>query len=98
MKCIKTTPSPAKLKPLNPIVYVFFLKSILRGCLHHVVGRHEWISGDGSGSAACLHGEITEDKDKPYLKSGSEAHVALRKVIMDKTFLRQLEKYTNFRY
>lgn len=70
------------------------------GVLHHVVGEHEWLLPYSEGGVpACSHGPLTgEDRgEKEYLVKGSQAHEALRKVVLDKGFLNKIHYYLNFR-
>lgn len=71
----------------------------MRGILHHVTNKHEWISGDGASTAACEHGElVSEEREKPWIQSGSPAHTALSKIILDRNWLMKAgEMYCNFR-
>jgi hypothetical protein len=64
-------------------------------CLHHVVNEHEWATGQ------CNHGALdTRDiGDKEWLEPESQPHVALRKILLDRTWLKNAgERYCNFRY
>ena len=66
--------------------------------LHHVVNEHEWVIGDGFGSAKCAHDSIdSEERDKDWLEKGSQAHICLRQIVLDKRFLNTINYFVNFR-
>ena len=67
------------------------LQDMLRGILHHVVDKHEWLDGE------CQHGEIPVESQKAWLTPDSPAHIGLRKVVLDTRFLHTLVHYTKFR-
>ncbi|XP_030837617.1 uncharacterized protein LOC105441958 isoform X2 [Strongylocentrotus purpuratus] len=70
-----------------------------RGLVHHVTNQHEWgITGGLGGVAHCEHGDIDEREEEEWLKSGTKAHDALVKIILDKRFLNTLVKFINFRH
>ena len=76
------------------------IQSLMRGAIHHTVNHHQWTLGDGVGPAECDHGPLppNEERDKPWLVPNSPAHVALRKVLLDKTWLNNAAAhYSNFR-
>ena len=67
--------------------------------LHHVCGKHEWMPTEGYDDGRCGHDELQReeiDKKEPF-ESGSKAHIKLRTIILDATFLGRIEKYLNFR-
>lgn len=66
------------------------------GLLHHVVNEHVYVLAEGNGK--CAHGDLEEDREKPWLAKNSPAHDALCKVIMKKRFLNTVPYYVNFRY
>ena len=65
-------------------------------CLHHVINEHEWATGQ------CNHDTLDDAREmgeKTWLERDSEPHVALRKILLDKTWLKNAgERYCNFRY
>ncbi|KAG1952354.1 hypothetical protein F2P79_010275 [Pimephales promelas] len=61
------------------------------GILHHVTGEHEWALGD------CQHGQLPEDRDKAWLKKGSESHSRLTELVLDARWLKNVHKFLNFR-
>ena len=75
------------------------LISIFRGVLHHVVDKHEWLSGDGAGFGQCLHGPLDDDPDRPaYLIAGSVPHKNLAALVYNKTWLKTTaQTLCNFR-
>ena len=63
------------------------------GILHHVCGQHEWDGG------MCSHGPLTEiEGGKEYLPMTSKAAKELRKIVLDREWLKSLEHYVRFRY
>lgn len=63
------------------------------GILHHVCGEHEWNEGQ------CSHGPLTEvEGGKEYLDMDSKAAKELKKIVLDKEWLKSLEFYVLFRY
>lgn len=72
---------------------IIYLQEMWFGVLHHVCGDHSWAEG------ACRHSpEATETQGKTYLKKSSKALEALRKVVLDKKWLNNLEFYVRFRW
>ncbi|XP_067017883.1 uncharacterized protein [Acropora muricata] len=72
---------------------VEILKDKWLGILHHVCGEHEW---DGD---TCSHGPLTEvESTKEYLGMNSKAVKELRKIILDREWLKSLEFYVQFRH
>lgn len=66
------------------------------GVIHHVVNEHEWILPYRVGArSSCLHGPLTEERDKGWLKPGSPAHVALRDIVRDKRLVKKIPYYLN---
>ena len=60
--------------------------------LHHVHGVHEW------GLGRCLHEEVdATGSEKEYIRSGSAAHEALTQIVLNKRWLKDLEKFLTFR-
>ena len=63
------------------------------GILHHVCGDHEWDDG------MCSHGPLTEiGGGNEYLPMTSKAAKELRKIVLDREWLKSLEHYVRFRY
>ncbi|XP_070578694.1 uncharacterized protein [Ptychodera flava] len=67
------------------------------GVLHHVTDEHEWVLPYGQGSNQCDHGPLTERSEKEWLTKNGPAHVALRKIVLDKNFLKKIPYYLSFR-
>ncbi|KAL5011556.1 hypothetical protein ScPMuIL_010107 [Solemya velum] len=67
--------------------------------LHRVVNEHEWILPYAiDGHARCLHCPLTEEeRTKEWLSKGSQAHDALRKLVLDDRFLGKVSHFSNFR-
>ena len=67
--------------------------------LHHIVNEHVWVLAEGKADGKCHHEPLnSEERDKPWLKKNSQAHTALRKILLDKRRLNTLRYYTNFRF
>ncbi|XP_034334703.2 uncharacterized protein [Magallana gigas] len=68
------------------------------GVIHHVVNEHEWILPYKVGArSSCLHGPLTEERDKGWLEPGSPASVALRNIVRDKRLVKKIPYYLNCR-
>ncbi|XP_070548070.1 uncharacterized protein [Ptychodera flava] len=69
------------------------------GVLHHVTDEHAWALPYGQGNNRCDHGPLSAERvqGREWLKKGDPAHVALRKVVLDKRFLNKVHYYLNFR-
>ncbi|XP_077988832.1 uncharacterized protein LOC144443271 isoform X2 [Glandiceps talaboti] len=69
------------------------------GVLHHVVDEHSWIVPYASnGMAQCDHGPLPErEDDREYLTKDSAAHIALRHIVFDKSFLKRVPYFLNNR-
>ncbi|PIK53885.1 hypothetical protein BSL78_09203, partial [Apostichopus japonicus] len=66
-----------------------------RGLLHHVVGNHEWVLGDGYGPARCLHDPIPPElEQEKLLQPGSLSHVALREIVLSEQLLWNSDYYS----
>ena len=71
---------------------MFLFKDDWFGVLHYVVVEHEWAEGE------CKHGPlVATESDKTFLTKGSKAFKELRKVVIDRQFLRTLHHYGTFR-
>ena len=61
--------------------------------MHHVCGEQEWNEGQ------CSHGPLTEiEGGKEYLTMESKAAKELKKIVLDREWLKSLEFYVFFRY
>lgn len=69
------------------------------GVLHHVVDEHEWyLPYSERGVSTCVHDSLSDSvRDKVWMKKGSPAHDALRKILFDKGFLNNIHYYLNIR-
>eukprot|EP00057_Strongylocentrotus_purpuratus_P021998 XP_011676472.1 PREDICTED: uncharacterized protein LOC105444208 [Strongylocentrotus purpuratus] len=68
-----------------------------RGLVHHVTNVHDWsITGGLGGVPHCEHGPLEEREE--WLVSGTKAHDALGKIVLDKRLLNTLVKFVNFRH
>ncbi|XP_070532827.1 uncharacterized protein [Ptychodera flava] len=69
------------------------------GTLHHVVNEHTWILPYGQGMNKCDHGPLCEETvaEREWLNKNDPAHVALRKIVLDKAFLNKVPYFLNFR-
>lgn len=70
------------------------LKEKWIGLLHHITDEHEWVSGDSVNK--CDHAPYSEEerRKRPWLSSESNAFEVLKKVVLDKRLLKDLEKVT----
>ena len=70
------------------------LKEKWMSCVHHVVNRHHW---NGERMTQCEH-EATDDTDNDtaWLTMDSDAHKALKTVVLDKRLLKDIDRLTNF--
>lgn len=41
---------------------------------------------------------MTDDRDKEWIQKGSVAHDALSEIVLNESWLREVEKYLSFRY
>ncbi|XP_037635921.1 uncharacterized protein LOC119494253 [Sebastes umbrosus] len=63
-----------------------------RGVLHHVTGVHEW------GLGRCQHEPLpAASHGKDCMLSGSAAHEALSKIVLNRRWLKDVEKFLTFR-
>ncbi|KAL3874220.1 hypothetical protein ACJMK2_037265 [Sinanodonta woodiana] len=77
----------------------FSVRTIYFNLLNHVVDKHEWLCPQDSAGkiVRCQHGPLDSNREKGWLKPNSPAHVALRKLVLDKRFLNQTHHYLTFR-
>lgn len=72
---------------------IFCLQDKWLGIVHHVCGEHEWDGG------CCSHGPLTETEGgKEYLAMNSKAAKELKKIVLDRDWMKSLENYVFFRY
>ncbi|XP_063405831.1 uncharacterized protein LOC134689792 [Mytilus trossulus] len=69
------------------------------GILHHVVNEHIWILSydDTFHNNTCNHGPLPEEREKSYMEKGSDAHKALRSIVMDDRLIKNILYYLNCR-
>ncbi|XP_073729890.1 uncharacterized protein [Misgurnus anguillicaudatus] len=73
------------------IIY-FIIQCIWRGVLHHVCGEHELFLG------RCLHAPLDEETaNKEVIPPGSAAHEALSQIVLNRRWLKDVEKFLTFR-
>lgn len=67
--------------------------------VHHICNDHVWLDYDGLTAGCCKHPIPLpeEERNKPWMVKGSQAHKALINVVWDKRFIKDLKYYTNFR-
>lgn len=77
----------------------FCLQALWRGVLHHLVGDHDWLLGDGGGPGKCAHAELTPEQIEAgtWLERGSKAHIRLRDIVLNKRLLGNIAHYVHFR-
>ncbi|CAC5387947.1 unnamed protein product [Mytilus coruscus] len=74
------------------------IKGVWCGMIHHVVNEHEWsMSYTDDGTYSCKHGPLCEEREKGWLKAGSQAHDAAIGIVMDKRFIKKIPYYLNCR-
>ena len=72
---------------------IFSFQDKWLGIVHHVCGEHEWDGG------CCSHGPLTETEGgKEYLAMNSKAAKELKKIVLDRDWMKSLENYVYFRY
>ncbi|XP_067271162.1 uncharacterized protein [Pseudorasbora parva] len=59
--------------------------------LHHVTNEHTWYLGK------CLHDCLADNNEREWLESGSQAHKALEKIVLNKRWLKDVHRYLPFR-
>ena len=64
--------------------------------LNHVVNKHKW--KNSKHFRRCEHGRLCRRKERKtkWLEDGSLAYVALKEVVLNKKFLKDIEKLTEF--
>ena len=69
-----------------------------KSIVHHVSNVHEWDSDPKALFPKCVHQTLSpeEQHSKKWLKSGSVAHNALKKVVLQDTLLRDIKKLNGF--
>ena len=67
---------------------------------YHISNVHEWNSDPKALFPKCVHETLSseEERSKKWLRSGSVAHNALRKVALQDTLLRDMKKLTGFHH
>ena len=71
----------------------YFLGQLWLGIIHHVCGEHEWDGG------TCSHGPLTNvEGGKEYIDKNSKAAKELKKIVLDREWMKSLEHYVYFRY
>lgn len=79
-------------------ILFFYLQGTWLGVIHHAVNEHEWVLPYKIGSKSkCLHGPLTEEREKGWLEAESPAHGALRDIMKDKRLLKKVPYYLNCR-
>ncbi|XP_013383831.1 uncharacterized protein LOC106154126 [Lingula anatina] len=71
-----------------------------RGAMHHVQNEHEWLSGDGFGTAKCEHNPLPPDEErmKKWLEPSSQGLAALGQILLNKRFQKDIGHYVNNRH
>lgn len=62
-------------------------------CIHHIVNIHQW---NGEQMVQCEHETADDDDDTDWLTIDSDAHKALKSVVLDKQLLHDMDKLTDF--
>ncbi|XP_062612144.1 uncharacterized protein LOC134273936 [Saccostrea cucullata] len=65
----------------------------------HVVNEHQWILSysDDFENNKCNHGPLPAESNKSYLEKGSDAHIALRGIVLNTRLLNSIHYYLNCR-
>ena len=76
--------------------YIIFNQERWRGVLHHVCNLHHWYGGE------CEHDTLPEPPtvngvQVDYFVRGDAHYVLLQKLLMDKTWMKSLKYFTQFR-
>lgn len=80
------------------MILFLYLQGTWLGFIHHEVNEHEWVLPYKINSESkCLHGPLTEDREKGWLEVGSPAYGALRDIVKDKRLLKKVPYYLNFK-
>uniref|UniRef100_A0A671USX1 Uncharacterized LOC115574863 n=1 Tax=Sparus aurata TaxID=8175 RepID=A0A671USX1_SPAAU len=61
------------------------------GLLHHVINEHKWVLG------SCQHVDLESGGTQQWLVRGSMAHEALKAIVANKRWLKEIHKYLKFR-
>ena len=71
-----------------------------KSIVHHISNVHEWDSDPKALFPKCVHQTLPpeEQRSKKWLRLGSAAHNALRKVVLQDTLLRDMKKLCGFRH
>ena len=66
--------------------------------LNHVVNKHRW--KNNKYFHKCGHGSLSRRKEKKtkWLEDGSSAYIAIEEVVLNKKFLKDIEKLTEFHH
>ena len=66
--------------------------------LNHVVNKHKW--KNSKHFRRCEHGRLSIRKERKtkWLEDGTSAYVALEEVVLNKKFLKDIEKLTEFHH
>lgn len=61
------------------------------GLLHHFTGEHEWALD------VCHRGSLEDSRDEDWMETDSLVHERRREMIVDKRWLKNMDKYLHFR-
>ena len=70
-----------------------------KSIVYHISNVHEWDSDPKALFPKCMHQTLTPDEElcsMKWLKSGSVAHNAFKKVVLQDTLLRDIKNLTVF--
>ncbi|KAG8008842.1 Gastrula zinc finger protein XlCGF57.1 [Nibea albiflora] len=60
------------------------------GIIHHVCDMHTWTKG------SCQHGHLEDTRGKLWIQKESRCHKALVEIVLDKCWLKDIDKYLRF--
>ena len=71
-----------------------------KSIVYHISNVHEWDNDPNALFPKCVHPTLSSEEEwsKKWLRSGSVAHNALRKVVLQDTLLRDMKKLTGFHH
>ena len=71
-----------------------------KSIVYHISNVHEWDSDPKALFPKCVHQTLSseEERSRKWLRSGSVAHSALRKVVLQDTLLRDMKKLVGFHH
>ncbi len=72
-------------------MFIYFFQELWLGLAHHVPNEHRWVQG------SCPHESMEHNGTKQWFVKCSLAHEALKNIIGNERWLKEVHKYLNFR-